>query len=63
MRGDQLPTPADGTVRLCLEIDLHREPITGTLGLPDKAPSHFTGWIGLTAALEGLRRGTQEEER
>ncbi|MDQ3963929.1 MAG: helix-turn-helix transcriptional regulator [Actinomycetota bacterium] len=63
MRGDQLPTAADGTVRLCLEIDLDREPITGTLSAPDEAPSRFMGWIGLTAALEGLRRGSRPRGR
>jgi hypothetical protein len=42
-------------IRVWLEVDLEAQPIEGTLGPPHGPPTTFIGWVGLTAALEGLR--------
>ncbi len=42
--------------RVWLELDLEADPIHGTLQAPGGAASPFSGWLGLTAAIEGLRR-------
>ena len=47
---------SDGSwpIRAWLELDLEAHPIQGTLSRPGGAPNPFVGWLGLTAALEGL---------
>lgn len=42
-------------VALWLELDLDAQPIKGTLAPPRGPSVPFVGWLGLTAALEGLR--------
>ncbi len=49
---DRPPTTSIG---VWLELDLDAQPIEGTLSPPGDPPARFTGWLGLTAALEGLR--------
>lgn len=48
---DAAPMPT----RLWMEVDLDANPIRGTLRTPDGPPSSFTGWLGLTTALDGMR--------
>lgn len=45
-------------IQVWLEVDLEVQPIEGKLGPPHRPPTTFIGWVGLTAALEGLRPGT-----
>lgn len=45
----------EATLRLWLELDLDAEPIRGTLRQSGGPSSTFTGWLGLSAALERLR--------
>ncbi len=42
-------------IRVWMEVDLDSNPIRGTLHTPDGPASSFTGWLGLTAALDGMR--------
>lgn len=51
---DQAQTVAP--IALWLELDLDAQPIAGTLSPPGGPASPFVGWLGLTAALAGLRR-------
>jgi len=56
MTGTAQP-PRDGPdpIQVWLELDLVARPIRGTLSLPAGSPSPFVGWLGLAAAIEGLR--------
>lgn len=58
----------DDRVRLMLDLLRGAEPITGTVGVPGRAPQPFVGWIDLVALLEeavsaGAPRATAEESR
>lgn len=53
--GDDRPSEETGPIQAWLELDLEVQPIEGTLRPPDGPPTRFSGWLGLTAALEGLR--------
>jgi hypothetical protein len=53
---DELSTENDTAIGVWLELDLDAQPIEGTLTPPDRPPNPFVGWLGLTAALEALRR-------
>ena len=45
----------DHRIVLRLEVDRDADPITGTLS-EDEQPRHpFTGWLGLTDAIEDIR--------
>lgn len=57
MTTDDRPSdqPATSRIQVWLELDLDTLPIKGTLSAPDCPPIPFVGWLGLTAALEGLR--------
>ena len=45
----------DQRIVLRLEVDRDADPITGTLS-EDEQPRHpFTGWLGLTDAIEDIR--------
>lgn len=46
-------------VRLWLEVDLESEPIAGTLSGPEDGATPFVGWLGLTVALEEVRKGVR----
>lgn len=41
-------------VELLLELDIDADPIAGLVRHGNGAPRPFTGWLGLTAALEGV---------
>jgi hypothetical protein len=62
MRPDHLPAEHASAIRIWLELDLDAEPIEGTLTPPREGPSRFVGWLGLTAALEGLHRAHAPNE-
>ena len=49
-------------VRVWLELDLEAQPIAGTIGTAGARPSPFFGWLGLTAALEGLEGPHRESQ-
>ncbi len=53
LRSDEGVSP----IRAWLEADLETQPIEGTLSPPHGSPSPFVGWLGLTAAIEGLSPG------
>lgn len=63
MTADEVETKAATVIGGWLELDLDAQPIEGTLSPPGGSPSTFIGWLGLTAALEGLRGASQERER
>jgi hypothetical protein len=44
-------------IELTLRIDLLAEPITGSVTAAGGACQRFSGWIGLSAALEHIRAG------
>jgi hypothetical protein len=45
------------TIRVLIELDPECDPISGTLQpQPDGEPTHFTGWLQLTQALESMRQ-------
>ena len=50
------------TVRLWMEIELDADPIRGALTVPELARREFSGWLGLAAALEALRSGSERRE-
>lgn len=58
----RLPTEGASAVRVWLEVDFEAEPIRGTLNAPGGAPYPFVGWLGLTAALKGLRAEPEATE-
>lgn len=41
--------------QLSLRIDLHADPISGSIGPAGGGSRRFTGWIGLAGALEQIR--------
>jgi len=43
------------SLRLSMEIELDAEPIRGAVSISDGDRRPFTGWLGLSAALEALR--------
>lgn len=45
---------------LRLEVDREADPITGTLAEPGAIGVPFTGWLGLTNAIETIR-GTRDD--
>lgn len=49
--------PTGREIELTLRIDLHAEPISGSLTCGDGMREPFSGWIGLSAALERVRAG------
>lgn len=49
-------------IRVWLECDLDADPIEGTLTKPEGTHRSFTGWLGLTAALERLRAAHEPAE-
>ncbi len=53
------PREDGAPIRVWLEVDLEGQPIEGTLSQPEGSSSRFTGWLGLTAALERLRTARQ----
>ena len=55
MTAERPPAAVARPIRAWLELDLDAEPIQGTLSLPGAAANPFTGWLGLTVAIEGLR--------
>ncbi len=59
MSDQTVPPEGPSALRLWLELDLGTEPIRGMLTPPGGAASPFTGWLGLTAALDALRREPQ----
>lgn len=52
---DEVQTQTGTPIGIWLELDLSAQPIAGTLSPPGGPPSAFVGWLGLTAALAGLR--------
>lgn len=46
-----------------LELDLEAEPISGSLRLQDDIPRPFVGWLGLSVALEALRRTPVQDSK
>lgn len=54
---DELPTDGRTRIGVWLELDLDAQPIEGALSPPGGLPRSFIGWLGLTAALHGLRAG------
>lgn len=56
MTKEEAPGARGTPIRIWLELDLDAQPIEGTLTPSDGGPSRFVGWLGLTAALEGLHR-------
>ena len=52
------------TVHLHLHLDvaLSRGTVTGQVGAEGGAPRPFTGWIGLTAAIDDLLVGASRED-
>jgi hypothetical protein len=42
-------------IELVLRVDPFAEPIAGSLTTPSGACERFSGWIGLSAALERIR--------
>ena len=63
MSSDVNDPASDGPapVRVLLELDLEAQPIEGNLGRPGGPSTPFVGWLGLTAALEGLRRSSERD--
>lgn len=61
MTHDDAQTDGSARISLRLEVDLDAEPIEGTMSPAGGQPNPFVGWLGLTAALEGLR--SREELR
>ncbi len=55
MTADEVETDAATTIGVWLELDLDTQPIEGTLSRSDGRPRPSVGWLGLTAALAGLR--------
>lgn len=45
---------------LHLEVDRDADPITGTLTHSGHLERPFTGWLGLSNAIESIRTGTDE---
>lgn len=45
----------DESIVLRLEVHRDAEPITGTLTEGDSEGHSFTGWLGLTDAIEAIR--------
>ena len=56
---DEVQTQTGTPIGIWLELDLSAQPIAGTLSPPGGPPSAFVGWLGLTAALAGLRSGPE----
>ena len=50
------------TVHLRLDVALSRGTLTGQVGVEGGAPRPFTGWIGLTAAIDDLLVGASRED-
>lgn len=46
---------SDQWIAVRLELDRDAEPITGTLTQGDEEARPFTGWLGLTDAIEAIR--------
>lgn len=44
--------PRVGRIRLTLDLDPYTVPVTGTLVAASGDESPFTGWVGLTRAIE-----------
>jgi len=55
MTAERPSTEEARPIRAWLELDLDAEPIQGRLSPPGAEPNPFTGWLGLTVAIEGLR--------
>ncbi|MEX2457511.1 MAG: hypothetical protein WD770_00820 [Actinomycetota bacterium] len=55
MPTDRVANEPPDAIQAWLELRLDTEPIEGTLTIPGAAANPFVGWIGLTAAIEGLR--------
>ena len=51
-----------GTLTLWMEIELDADPIRGAFAAPKLARREFSGWLGLAAALEALRSGSERRE-
>jgi hypothetical protein len=56
---DQLPSEEENVLRLQLELNLDREPISGCLRTGRGAEEPFVGWLGF---VDALRRLQQEDE-
>ncbi len=53
---------AGKAIRVWMELDLESNPIRGTLSTPGGSLSAFTGWLGLTTALDGMRNAPAQAE-
>jgi hypothetical protein len=55
MSAEEGATPGSSGIRAWLELDMDSEPIRGALRPAGGQPRRFTGWLGLSAAIEALR--------
>jgi hypothetical protein len=56
-------TDRDRELRLRLDLQLHRQPITGRLRTERGVDECFVGWLGFVAALERLQaQGADDKE-
>ena len=55
--------PSEESIVLRLEVERDADPITGTLTDGAEDEQRFTGWLGLTNAIESIRAAHGQESR
>jgi hypothetical protein len=60
---DHSPYDEDRVLRVQLELDLDRQPISGTLRPDRGAEEPFVGWLGFVDALKRLKERTEQRSR